>query len=161
MATKHSASFDGIKFKRVSQNRRYPFLVVVEADVADERVRTEKGARSDYRMNLDYYKSLAAGSSRYLAKLSWENDEAYAVRRAGEIARAQGVLDEGEDGRAARALAEFDARLALATNLSSDKQRFIGEAGWCSRADLAQKLRNSSLAKGYYGRAHIVETVIA
>ena len=161
MATKHSASFDGIQFKRVSQNRVYPFLVVVEVDVAADRERTERNARCDYRLNLDYYKAKAAGSVRYLGKNSWENDEAYEVRRSGKIAEAQGRLDAGEEGAVARALAKFDARLALAKNLSSDGKRFIGEAGWCSRPDLAQKLRNSSLAKGYYCRAHVVPTVIA
>lgn len=133
----------GFEFFRSSVSRTYTHAVVVAGSYAADRADCERGARYTWKLNLAYHQAFADGSSEFLQRKTWEKDDAaYAERIAKETADGQAHVALGLDGFVAQQLAAFDARAAARSNRSAnnDGDTYFWCAGWCGRADLAQKL---------------------
>lgn len=160
MTIHYIAKHDGVVFNRSTASRTYTHMVIQIVNLAEERRAVEQRARSNYRRNLPYYKEVVAGkypaviappsefhSSYGMINPNGTPSEKYAAYVAErehsaiqQKERAHGWLALGENGHTDAVLADFDARLAKATNKSSDgKSRYL-DCGWCGRPDLAEKL---------------------
>jgi hypothetical protein len=160
MTTHYIAKFDGVTFTRSTAGRAYTDMVITVYNIAEERRATETRARANFRRDLPYTMEVAAGmhpshpipASGFHPSHGMLNPDgtrsekyaAYVAERAAYdadyIARSKAWIAVGEEGHVAKALADFDARRAKATNNSSDGKSFYCDCGWCGRPDLAEKL---------------------
>lgn len=173
MSTKHTATFDGHVFKRTSENRVYPFVVIAEHSIERDRAARERTARRTWANSLSYWQRKAAGTDigsypEYMlgpdgpygsnphfarSKARWAHD---AAERATQ-GNAQEMLAGGEESYVAVQLEAFDSSHKL---VSSDGKSYYGVAGWTSRHDLADKLAAATSKRGDVVRAHIVHTEV-
>lgn len=141
MNTKHTATFQGHTFKRVSQNRVYTHMVVGLINIAKDRAETEIAAREMYAVNLEYVTQLAAGGTYHG---TFANGAPYSRPITDQERDAARVtIAGGPDAEAADSLREFDARTAQARK-TEDGLHTVYSAGWTSRPDLAVKLASKT-----------------
>lgn len=134
MSTKHTASFQGHSWQRVSQNRIYSHMVVGVESIEAQRIRAAADARAEWKLNLSYHQTLAAGGLYH-----YSNGCQPREITAKEQADAQAYLADGIEGRVGKALERFDARMQDAWK-TEDGLSTVYTAGWTSRLDLAEKL---------------------
>lgn len=136
MAHKHSVTYEGFTFKRTSQNRVYTHTVISRRSRAADRAQTERSAREMWKLDLAHYAELAGG----VHKLSQKYPAQYTPERiAKDVAKAKAWVEKGEQGHVDEHLAFLADRVAK-LQTAADGDTYYRNEGWCSRADLAQKL---------------------
>ena len=156
MATKHSVIDPrGVTHTRTSQNRVYPFVVLVR-DSYEHALARAVGpdyAASD-RKNYAYYVALANGTHAHCKNLYSNDDAAKRIADAKAYIAGCDTFDAYLAKQQVERVARVDARKA-----KGDFDTW-GPAGWCGRRDLAEKLAHKERAGGYRAEVIIAETII-
>jgi hypothetical protein len=142
MKTKHTATYQGHTWDRVSESRKYTHMVVVVESIAAQRAKVEKDARRVYEASLGYYTQMAAGGTyhgTFANGAAWSRPITDTERDA-----ARHKIEAGVEGAVADALRTFDQRMQGAWK-TEDGLSTVYSAGWCSRPDLAVKLAAKTL----------------
>lgn len=133
MPNRHRVTHQGFTFTRTSASRHYSHAVVRSYSLAAQRAECEAGARQNWTRNLAFHQGVVAGKPGTFA-----NGEEY-QHSADTIAHSQAILEAGEAGLVAQALASFD-RAHAKQKLAADGDTFWVCMGWCGREGLARKL---------------------
>ena len=160
MTTHYEAKLDGVTFTRSTKTRTYTHMVVGKYSIANSRAQAEKQVRQYWKTNLKYYQDCAAGkhpqvpgspkdwhvgygmlddAGNTMAK--WDAYVAECKSQSEERQQAAALwVSKGVEGHVADRLADFDAHIKQANNISSDRLYTLCDMGWCGRPDLAKKL---------------------
>jgi hypothetical protein len=154
MTTHYIATIDGCTFKRSTAGRTYTHMVVVESNIVLQRKEVAERAAKEFADNLDWFNQQARGWWFYDGNRTQAPEKI--LFSAEEIADGKAKIAAGVEGFVANKLANFDAAIAKHSRKSSDGKSTYGDAGWCGRADLAQKLA-AKYTTGQF--AHITDRV--
>ena len=139
----------GIVHKRTSQNRVYSHTVVGRRSFNANLKAAQEGHIPTERSNFKFYMAYVNGTSEYLAKKSWENEEQHKRRVDDEVARAVSALAGTTTFEQYRAMLRENAIARVMKAQREGQYDKYVNLGWCGRLDLAQKLASGSLAKNY------------
>lgn len=139
MSNKHTATYQGKTFKRVSKGRTYTHMVVVVESIASQRARAERRARDNWAMNLGHRTQIANSAEGERYRYSDGTLSRSAITEE-ERQHARDIIAKGEQGMVDQDLRDFDESMAEHGWKTEDGLGTMYSAGWCSRLDLAQKL---------------------
>lgn len=139
--TRHyKAEHDGLVFTRSSDRRTYTHVVLRPCSLADQVAGAAESARHAWRINQDYHRGYADGTSEFIPVPSYcttpKAIDQHHADVAERIQHSKTWLAKGEAGlvRDAEALAHRRWRAEFGERDTG--WRYVG---WCGRADLARK----------------------
>jgi len=148
---------NGQRHTRNGKGRTYSHVVVgrwnYAADLANAQSYDKSGL---HRLNYKYYAAYVDGTSQYLARKSWEqDDDAYAARVAKEVADAVKAIGGAASLEEYRQMQRDAAIANVEANKAAGKYEVYRDLGWAGRLDLAQK--NAGSQSGQYTDIQILE----
>jgi hypothetical protein len=155
--TKHTAHHAGQTFMRSSKSRLYSHVVLVRP-CYDHALQIAQTPYPSYESNFRHHRAYLDGTSEFLARKPWENDDAtFEARVQKDIDRATAALHGAETveeyaaGLVARAIAAVEERRA-----AGEYDKF-GPHGWTSRKELAEQQAATCRSKPVWAEVVIVE----
>lgn len=148
---------NGQRHTRNSQNRTYSHVVVGRWNYAADLASAQSYDKCDlHRGNYEHFLSYVNGTSRFLTRKSWEqDDDAYATRVALDISRAVKAIGGAANLEEYRQLQRDKELARVAANKAAGEYEVYRDLGWAGRLDLAQK--NAGSHAGRFTDIQILE----
>jgi hypothetical protein len=143
---KHTATHNGQTFLRTSASRTYSHVVVARPSYDHAFAgASSAGQRKQDVQNFSFHIGYVNGTSQFLARASYECDDAkFEARVANDIARAIERLGGTTTAEAYADLCAARRVAAVEKQMAEGYYDTFVSMGWASRADLAAKLHAST-----------------